>query len=694
MQQPFTFLLQGGLDLVTPRIAVKPGLLLAGQNHESSERGYSRIGGFERFDGQLKPSEARYWYAEFTAGNLSLAGNILTGATSGAVARLTGAPTLLSGSYGAGTAAGYIFLRDHTGTLSVEDYIDGEGLQTGGITRMTLTATPVESGAPTDAIHAAAMAEEMERRRSEIEAPIGSGRISGIWTYAGGVYCFRNNAGGTATDMWQATTTGWAQIALGETVNFTLGTAEFVDGETLTRGGVTATIVRVILQSGTWSGGDAVGYIVIKARSGGNYTAGVGTSASGSATLSGAQAAITINPNATFRFVNHTFSGAANDVRMYGANRVDRAFEFDGTDYVPIRLPGFTAAQDKPLRIAQFANHLFLAYAQGNILFSEIGAPLQFAAIGGSGEFNFGTRVTEWIGNASTSLVLFGLSKSGFITGSDVDTFNLQTISDTSGAKDFSVVMINEPYYVDDRGIRKLTTTSAFGDWAMGSVSETVAPLFENKIADGVAPAAAFSVKRRNQYRIYFDDGTGLSVYLGRKYPEILSFSLPISVEVVVSGEDAEGNEILFAGADDGFVYQIDAGYNFDGEPIEAWLFLHFVAPNGNANNYRWHKAIIECDAATTATEAITFVAEYSYGDGNLVPSAEGTSDITGVGGFWDVMEWDAFIWDAPVQGQATAYLNGFGFNCGLAVRSELTYEAPYTLSSLRLLYSQRGLIR
>ena len=49
-QSPFTFLMQGGLHLSTPKIAVRPGTLLACQNYESSEGGYRRVDGFERLD--------------------------------------------------------------------------------------------------------------------------------------------------------------------------------------------------------------------------------------------------------------------------------------------------------------------------------------------------------------------------------------------------------------------------------------------------------------------------------------------------------------------------------------------------------------------------------------------------------------------------------------------------------------------
>lgn len=53
-------LLQGGLDLETPALTVQPGRMLACKNFEvNTLGGYTRIEGYERFDGQPAPSDTR-----------------------------------------------------------------------------------------------------------------------------------------------------------------------------------------------------------------------------------------------------------------------------------------------------------------------------------------------------------------------------------------------------------------------------------------------------------------------------------------------------------------------------------------------------------------------------------------------------------------------------------------------------------
>ena len=53
--------LRGGLDLVTPTLSLPSGVARDAVNYEVSiTGGYSRIAGYERFDGRPNPSDATY----------------------------------------------------------------------------------------------------------------------------------------------------------------------------------------------------------------------------------------------------------------------------------------------------------------------------------------------------------------------------------------------------------------------------------------------------------------------------------------------------------------------------------------------------------------------------------------------------------------------------------------------------------
>src|SRR5262245_51684268 len=55
--QTSTSLMQGGLDLATPPIALPAGRVISSSNYEPDIGGYTSMGGYERFDGHPRPSD-------------------------------------------------------------------------------------------------------------------------------------------------------------------------------------------------------------------------------------------------------------------------------------------------------------------------------------------------------------------------------------------------------------------------------------------------------------------------------------------------------------------------------------------------------------------------------------------------------------------------------------------------------------
>src|SRR5690606_6102839 len=130
--------------------------------------------------------------------------------------------------------------------------------------------------------------------------------------------------------------------------------------------GAKAKVKRIIIQSGSWQGGDAAGFLVLSGVTG-TFQAemlDVDGGASDVATIAADAAAITLPAGGRYEFVNHNFYGASNLLRMYGCNGAGNAFEWDGETFVPIHT-GMT--DDKPKHIAVHKNHLFLSFAGGSV---------------------------------------------------------------------------------------------------------------------------------------------------------------------------------------------------------------------------------------------------------------------------------------------------------------------------------------
>lgn len=681
-----TTLLRGGLNLIVPAIAMRPGNCIAAQNYEPQVRGYSRVDGYERFDGRAQPHKASYSLLNFVNGSVAVtAGQTVTGATSGATGVALYAGTLSAGSYGGGDASGFLVLFRVSGTFQ-----DGENLQVSASTVAVADGDSVGRGAETDEQDRAWYREAVTQTRAMIQAIPGSGPVRGICVLGGALYGFRDNAGATACIMHKSTPSGWVAQGLGHIVNFTTGTAEYKEGETLTRGGVTSTIRRVVLLSGQWSSGNAAGYVVVSGISGGNYTAGVATTATGSATLAGAQVANALPPGGRYSFKVHNFYGAGRSARMYGANGVGRAFEWDGAYFTPINT-GLPDALDKPTRVSEFSNHLFLGYDHGEIQFSGVGEPLDFKTISGAGSFTFGTEVTDMSETAATALVVFGRNKIAYLAGSDSASFTLTTLSDDAGSIPWTQQVLDSPIYQDDAGVRRMTTTQAYGNWRLGTLTEAVEPLFKVNKRSGVTSVGSLRVKAKDQYRVFFSDGSGLIIYLGRSPQECMPFRYPFVATCTASGslDSLSGEEQLFAGDKDGFVYQIDVGTSFDGAEVEAYVLFPFNSVGAAMQNKRFHRAVLEIDGGLDTTIALT--AEYGYGDPDQPAGIEQSFDVSGGGGFWNVANWNEFYWSAPVQGIASAELEGIGRNVAVGVLSDATWQDAHTLSSISIYFTPRG---
>ena len=302
-------------------------------NFECSQTGgYSRVEGYERYDGRAAPSAASYVIVQLVSFvNVPSISATVTQATSGA----TGTVIAINNV----TGATYLAVTQVTGTFDATHDLTVSGPVTIG----TATSRDMAIPAKTDATYTAAAADVY---RALIDAVPGSGPILGvvgmIFSGVDHVYAFRANTGATAVAIYKASSSGWTLVPFYDLVKWTAGTGSTTppaDGETLTQGAVTATIKRVMWQSGAFavSGGTAVGAFVITTPSGGNFAAGSATTTSGiTVTLSGVQTAITLATGGRFRFTKTNFSGQIATRRIYGCDGVNQSFELDGDVLAPI----------------------------------------------------------------------------------------------------------------------------------------------------------------------------------------------------------------------------------------------------------------------------------------------------------------------------------------------------------------------
>lgn len=568
-----------------------------------------------------------------------------------------------------------------------------------------------------------ANASQIATLRAAITAVPGTGRVRGGAVYNGAIYAFRDTVGGEGA-MYKSTSAGWVQQTFGHLVNFTTGTAEFLEGETLVGGtsSAIASIKRVVLQSGTWAGGDAAGYLVVGGKTG-TYTIGeTVTSSSGSAASSGEEA-VSLSSGGTYNCFVHNFYGPAYPPRLYFTNGVNPAMEWDGETLVPLRSGTDTGPlnladylddragdelltrdgerlylrfdYDIPQHCAPYSSHLFLGFRNGGLVHSGVGDPADWRAIAGAGSFSVSGEITGLLPGALTALVIFTRDRIEYLTGNDSSDFVKATISDTSGALAYTPQMLNEPYYWDDAGLRQLSAADSFGDWRMGTVTHPIQPLIRSIQDAGTLPAASVRIKNKDQYRLFWDDGTGLAINFSAKKPQMMPIKLPVTVTCAWLGEvsSSDARERIFVGASNGYVYEMEKGTSFDGDAISAYLRMVWNHVGAPGQNKRWHSATFGVDAVSAVTIGVVHHVDY----GN---AQEGTGDQTnyavsaGSMTDWTIEDYDSIDWTLSDQGELKAYLDGFGKNLAVSLVSESATEDPHVIRWARFNFSPRNALR
>lgn len=674
----------GGYDLVTPSLRLQPGALRDVLNFECAQSGgYSRIVGYERYDGRAAPSAAGYQIVQVVSfTNVPTVGQTVTQATSGATGYIIEVVT---------GATPYIAVTQVTGTFDTSHSLTTPGPVTVG----TATPTTVVTSAKTDAIYTAAAADVY---RALIGAVPGSGAVLGVVHMIFGgvdnVYAFRANVGGTAVNLYKASASGWTQVPFFNLINWTNGTSQPQDGDTLTQGSVTATIKRVMWQSGTFTGSNAVGAFVITNPSGGNFAAGAATTTHGAITLSGVQTAITLNTGGRFEFEKCNFSGQLVTRRIYGVDGVNPPFEFDGTTLAPITTG---LSPNKPSHIKYQTGYLFLSQAS-SLIYCGAGTPFKWDATDGGGEIATGDNINCMLtvpgSQTSATMGVYMTTNTAFLYGTTAAAnFNLVTFNTGLGALQYSAQNLFDTFVFDTLGVVTLRTTLNWGNFLPTTLTKNILPFIEQERAKLTASTV---FRSKSQYRVFFSDGYGLWITLmNQQYLGASVVLFPNAVFCIDTDTASDDAEVSYFGSSDGngFVYQMEMGTSFDGGALGAYITTAWDPVKSPRILKRWRAASMEVQGSAYAD--IQFGYLLGYGTPLIPqPATVDTSSNFKSAPHWDSFTWDQFTWDGSTLSPTDVDMTGTGENVQFTITSGGNYIGAYTLNSIIAHFSMRRGLR
>ena len=667
----------GGLDTVSPPIKIPPGFARLAQNYEQDiNGGYTRCYGYERYSGKARPSDAAYAILTCSVSGVSLA-DVLTddaGTSFGTVIALP---------------SGQAVLTLITGTFSTGN------VKVGGVVKGTCTGAQVVDGAATAALHATYRNLAADVYRALIAAVPGSGSILGVWVYDDVVYAFRNNAGATAVDMYKSTASGWSQVALGRELSFTSGgTYVVAEGDTITgaTSAATAVVTRVVLTSGSWAAGTAAGKFIFASDTGTFQAENLNVGANlNVATIAGDSSAITFAvPTGRFEFVNANFAGGVTTQRMYGCDGKNRGFEFDGTVFVPIDT-GMTT--DRPEHVAAHKNHLFFSFI-GSVQHSSPGNPYVWSAVVGASEIALGDRITGFIlqpgGATEAALAIVTRNEISVLYGTSTSDWELIPFKQQAGGYAHTLQRLGPTIMFDDRGLTTLQSSQNYGNFADATISKLVQSWLREK---RTLTTASCIVRDKNQYRLFFSDGSALYVTFDNgKVVGMLPQMLVDEVRCIASAELNDGSEAIYYGSDDGFVYQMEKGTSFDGDAIEAYLYLAYNHSGSPRQQKQYRRAMLEVFGEGYATIAFSY--ELGYSTTNIDQPGTQTVAMSLSPAYWDAAVWDSFVFDGISLLPNEVDLAGTAENISIVIRSSSDEHVPTRISGLTLQYTPRRQLR
>lgn len=311
-------------------------------------------------------------------------------------------------------------------------------------------------------------------------------------------------------------------------------------------------------------------------------------------------------PNGSYEFVTYAFSGTQ---KMYGVSGKHQAFEFDGATWNDIATG---MAVDMPNRITAHKKHLFLAF-DNSVQHSSLGDPLTWLAVTGAGEILLDHSITGFsilpngalgIHTGTGTTLLSGTSAADWVAQNTVE------YSNNAGALPGTIQNMGANIrFTDSRGITDFGASQTSADFYDAIISHDMDKSIEGRWVRAISSTI---VREKNQYRLFFNDGSGLICVFAGQSVMITQIQWPHVVRCVCNSEDASGSELIYFGSDDGYVYQMENGRTFGGQSIKAVLDTAFSNLGFKSVVKRFRR--MRCDVGKNGNPNLNSVARYYIG--------------------------------------------------------------------------------
>ena len=678
--------LRGGLTLSTSPLDVYPGALKESLNYyEDIKGGYTRINGYERYDGKLAPSDNTYYFARFNNWDTKVT-DILADTSITVAATIAMRVLYVDITTEADTMIAVVCSVDED---TIPTDLDDVPLSWDGTSYLT-SITP--RAATTDALDEAYLEATWDYTRGLIGEIPGTAVPAGCLQIDDKVVAFRTDT--TTPKVYYSTATGWTEGTIGRVAEITSYTADDIfPGETIA--GATFRVAAVCEWYDTAGVSDVTKawLVLIPLTAAAAPSTGAST-ASGGASFTIASVINPIDDWGTYiEYAVHNFLTDPEALAAWFCDGTNVLMCYNSTYncVLPVSANYNTIAGTLATSVGVLDDQLMYATGSGSFIISEPGNPFNYGGLYGSAEIGVGAVITDMEESDGDNLIVYTQRGAKKLAGTDAADFTFKTAAGNVGAEPRSVQKLDDLYSFSTRGVNQLRRTEAQGGYLGGSVSTHIAESLE-----GLAALLTCStvLQSKEQLRWYFSDSqflvmTRMVSDQGERYSFAFCEYPSQPVRSVSTLTWTTGIERTFFTSDTGYVYESDKGTNFDGSPITSFVELHSNHLGDPGIDKSFKRVFWEAKSTENATMVLGF--SLNYGEKSFE-----TASIEAYGGrfVYDEGVYDVARYDSAARTRSRAILKGRGFAITFAIDQTSKFTPSFNLTGYTIHFNQLGRAR
>jgi hypothetical protein len=389
------------------------------------------------------------------------------------------------------------------------------------------------------------------------------------------------------------------------------------------------------------------------------------------------------------RFTIFNFNGTR---KLLGVDGVNEPYVYDGTTLTEIVAPEVMAAR----HVTDFKDHMF--YAVDDLLvFSEPFLFDDFDIADGAGTIRLPGAITGLL-TFREQLFIFTRTTISRLTGSSLEDFALSSVATDIGCvgEDTIQEVAGDVAFLGPDGLRLLGATERIGDFNNQLISKTIQQEFTDFTREHQV-FASMVLRSKSQYRLFgweTDQLRGSARgYIGTQFealnPDSFAWSNTLGIKVFSADSTFwDGEERLIFSSDTDYVYLLDQGSDFDGEPIEAsyWTpYLSITDPALRKTIYKLHLYL----SPTTIVEG-TVNLKFDLGDSSKIQPSAISFIAGGEGAVWNEVTWNNFFWASQADTKYITQVVGSGFNVSIQMEF-LSTSGVFNIDTMILEFSDGG---